>query len=171
MLTKLSIEDSGVWYKHVSRVQRALNSTFQRSINTSPYNLLIGTKMRCKEDIEVFELLKEEIAKQFESNREELRQKAKEQILAVQEENRKYFNKKRKPSHKYQVGDLVAIKRTQFGAGLKLKAKYLGPYQITKVHPNDRYDVEKADSATEGPNRTSSSADQMKRWPYGSTSE
>lgn len=171
MLTKLCIENAGVWYKHVGRVQQALNSNFQRSINTTPFNLLVGTRMRTKEDTELLQLLEEETAKQYEEARDDLRQKAKEQILAVQEENRKYFNRKRKESYKYKVGDLVAIKRTQFGAGLKLKAKYLGPYKITKVNANDRYDVEKVHSATEGPNRTSSSADYMKRWPNGYDTE
>lgn len=60
---------------------------------------------------------------------------------------------------------MVAIKRTQFGAGLKLRPKYLGPYRVTKVKRNDRYDVEKLDTHNEGPGRTSTSADQMKRWP------
>lgn len=167
MLTKLSIEEPGVWYKHVGRVQSALNSTFQRSINTTPFNLMIGTKMKCKEDIRVLELLQEETIKEYDDCREELRQKAKEQILAVQEENRRYFNRKRKESQKYKVGDLVAIKRTQFGSGLKLKAKYLGPYRITKLLLKDRYNMEKVNSSTEGPHHTSSSADQMKRWPNG----
>lgn len=171
MLTKLCIENAGVWYKHVSRVQRALNSTFQRSINTTPFKLLVGAKMRGKEDIEILRLLKEETASLYDSDREELRKKAKEQMLAVQEENRKYYNKKRKESQKYMVGDLVAIKRTQFGTGLKLKPKYLGPYKVTKVNVNDRYEVEKADSSAEGPNHTSSSADFMKRWPGGNDME
>lgn len=165
MLTKLCIETPGVWYKHVSRVQRALNGSFQRSINTTPYELLIGTKMRSKEDIEILTLLQEETAIQYYADREDLRQKAKEQIMNVQEENRKYFNRRRKQSNTYNLGDLVAIKRTQFGVGLKLRPRYLGPYKITKVHNNDRYDMEKVNSATEGPNRTSSAADHIKRWP------
>ncbi|KAL0861269.1 hypothetical protein ABMA27_008830 [Loxostege sticticalis] len=71
----------------------------------------------------------------------------------------------RKPSTQYKEGDLVAIKRTQFGTGMKLKPKYLGPHRVSKVKHNDRYDVEKLESATEGPNKTSSSVDQMKPWP------
>ncbi|GFS74274.1 hypothetical protein TNCV_3279681 [Trichonephila clavipes] len=33
--------------------------------------------------------------------------------------------------------------RTQFGNKLKLRIKYFGPYQVTKVKPRDRYDVAK----------------------------
>ncbi|CAG4958231.1 unnamed protein product [Colias eurytheme] len=127
ILTKLCMENSGLWYRHVSRVQRAINSTYQRSINCTPFDLLIKTRMRVKEDIKIQELLQEEyILQSFNEDREELRKQAKEQVFKVQEENSKYFNKNRKISLQYKVGDLVAIKRTQFGSGLKLKPKYLG---------------------------------------------
>ena len=42
---------------------------------------------------------------------------------------------------KYKVSDLVAIKRTQFGGGMKLTAKYLASYKVVKMKPNDTYDV------------------------------
>ncbi|GFU93008.1 tigger transposable element-derived protein 6 [Trichonephila clavipes] len=57
--------------------------------------------------------------------------------------NKKTYNKKRKKAPEYQVGDLVAVQRTQFGGGLKLRPKLFGPYQITEVKPRDRYTVEK----------------------------
>ncbi|GFW54713.1 PC4 domain-containing protein [Trichonephila clavipes] len=43
--------------------------------------------------------------------------------------------------------------RTQFGNKLKLRIKYFGPYQVTKVKPHDRYDVAKIGDH-EGPNVT-----------------
>lgn len=165
MLTKLCIEEESVWYKHVSRVQRAINCTYQRSINTTPFQLFTGTKMHCKEDVEILNLLQQETINQYNEDRENLRQKAKQQIQKIQEENKKGFNKKRKQSTRYEEDDLVAIKRTQFGPSLKLKPKFLGPYKVTKVKRNDRYDVEKLYPSTEGPSRTSTAADFMKRWP------
>jgi Integrase core domain len=60
-------------------------------------------------------------------------------------------------------GDLVAIRRTQFGSGLKLSPKFLGPYEVVKVQGNDRYEVQKC-GEHEGPAKTSSSADNMKRF-------
>lgn len=101
----------------------------------------------------------------FLQERDDLRLAAKESILKIQEENVRNYNRGRKESHKYKEGDLVAIKRTQFGVCLKLKPKYLGPYVVKKVKRNDRYDVEKLDPSSEGPGRTSSSADHMKPWP------
>ncbi|GFW83641.1 uncharacterized protein TNCV_2204901 [Trichonephila clavipes] len=62
-----------------------------------------------------------------------------------------------------QEGDLVAIQRTQFGAGLKLRPKFLGPYKVTKVNSKDRYEVEKV-GQHDGPNSTTTSADLMKHF-------
>lgn len=165
VLTKLSIEKPMQWYKLISRVQRAMNSTYQRSINTTPFELFLGTKMKRKEDLELYELLKQEERNGFIENRERLRINAKKQILDVQEENKRNFDKKRKPTNTYREGELVCIKRTQFGTGMKIKPKFLGPYRITKVKRNNRYDVEKADSQAEGPNKTTTSSDYMKAWP------
>lgn len=165
VLTKLCIADPTLWYKHVSRMQTALNSTYQRSIDTTPFELLVGTKMKTKEDIEIYNLLQQEQRINFMQEREDLKIKAKEQIRKVQEENCKTYNKRRKDSRKYIVGDIVAIKRTQFGTGLKLKPKYLGPYTVIKVKGYDRYEVRKLDPMTEGSRITYASADNMKPWP------
>lgn len=164
VLAKLCVECPDLWYKQVSRLQRAINSTYQRSINTSPFELMIGMKMKMKEDIEIYSLLQQENRDSFMEEREELRQRAKVQILKVQEENMKNYNKKRKESHKYKEGDMVAIRRTQYGTNMKLKALYLGPYTVTKVKGKDRYDVERV-GRVEGPRKTSSCADFMKPWP------
>ncbi|GFT05134.1 uncharacterized protein TNCV_531771 [Trichonephila clavipes] len=63
----------------------------------------------------------------------------------------------------FKEGDLVAIQRTQFGAGLKLRPKFLGPHKVTKMNPKDRYEVEKV-GQHEGPNSTTTSADLMKHF-------
>lgn len=86
-----------------------------------------------------------------------------EQILKIQRENKKTFDSKRKEAITYDIGDQVAIKRTQFGSGLKLKKKNFGPYQITKIKGNDRYEVNKI-GIHEGPHKTSSSAENMSPW-------
>lgn len=165
VLTKMCIEEPTHWYKHVSKVQRVINGTYQRSINTSPFNLLTGTKLKQKEDIKLIELLDEECRQHFMERRDNVRQAAKVQILKVQEENRRTYNRKRKEAQDYVVGDIVAIQRTQFGNTLKLKPKFLGPYQVVKKVGKGRYHVEKVDLNTEGPRKTSTGVDYMKMWP------
>ncbi|GFX52461.1 hypothetical protein TNCV_4324781 [Trichonephila clavipes] len=164
VLSKLSVDDPEKWYSHVPHLQEILNSTFQRSIKMTPFELLFGTKMKSCQDIEIVELLNDEITAQFQEQRDALRQDAKKQIYKVQDENRRTYNLRRRQAHKYQLRDLVAIKRTQFGPGLKLKQKYLGPYKVTKVEHNDTYDVEKCDFV-DGPSKTSTCAEFMKLWP------
>lgn len=165
VLTKASMDDPTKWYKYVSALQQALNSTYQRSIATTPFQLLFGVPMRRKEDIRLSEFLEDDFRNQFIDDREEEREQAKAQIYRVQEENRNNFNKKRKPANSYKVGDLVAVKRTQFVNGNKFATKFLGPYRIVKANNNERYDVMK-EGSQEGPKKTSTSAEYMKLWSF-----
>ncbi|GFT98944.1 uncharacterized protein TNCV_3793371 [Trichonephila clavipes] len=75
------------------------------------------------------DLLLEEMAKELLEQREFLRNDAKKNIETLQSENRKTYNRRRKKASLYKEGDLVAIQRTQFGAGLKLRPKFLRPLQ------------------------------------------
>ncbi|GFX49425.1 pro-Pol polyprotein [Trichonephila clavipes] len=144
ILSKLSIDDASKWYKFVPAVQRTLNSTISRSTQMTPFlQLLTGVKMRTKQDLEILKLLEEEIVEAFTENRRKIREEAKRNILKMQEENCRNFNKKRKKACQYEIGDIVAIQRTQFGTGLKLRPKFFGPYGVVKVKPKDRYDVRK----------------------------
>ncbi|GFX65258.1 hypothetical protein TNCV_4821491 [Trichonephila clavipes] len=163
VLTKLSLDDSTKWYKYVDRLQRILNSTISRSTKWTPFELLVGIKMRNKEDILIKDLLLEEMAKELLEQREFLRNDTKKNIETLQSENRKTYNRRRKKASLYKKGDLVAIQRTQFGAGLKLRPKFLGPYKVTKVNSKDRYEVEKV-GQHDGPNSTTTSAYLMKHF-------
>lgn len=168
VLTKAAMIEPDKWYKHVPYVQQALNSTYQRSIATTPFELMIGTPMKRKEDIEMVKLLEENFAIQFKEKRNELRDAAKEQIMKIQNENKRTFNRRRKTPNRFNVGQLIAIKRTQFVNGNKLAAKFLGPYRVTKVKRNDRYDVIK-EGNHEGPKITSTGVENMKRWCHNSS--
>ncbi|GFW86537.1 hypothetical protein TNCV_4333211 [Trichonephila clavipes] len=70
VLTKLSLDDSTKWYKYVDRLQRILNSTISRSTKWTPFELLVGIKMRNKENILIKDLLLEEMAKELLEQRE-----------------------------------------------------------------------------------------------------
>uniref|UniRef100_A0A1B0DPN9 Integrase catalytic domain-containing protein n=1 Tax=Phlebotomus papatasi TaxID=29031 RepID=A0A1B0DPN9_PHLPP len=133
MITKLAIEKPEEWYKHVPKVQKHLNQTYQRSIDCSPFELMIGVKMRDPADIHLTSILEEEFRNEFIESRDEMRRHAKQQILKVQAENKRTYDKRRKPPRKYHVGDLVAIEKTQFGTGQKVKPKFLGPYEVSSL--------------------------------------
>lgn len=163
MLTKTSGDEPEKWYKHVPALQRALNSTFQRSIGMTPFKLLTGVEMKQRNDVRMADGLEKEFMTQFLNEREEDQELAKAQIMRVQEENVKVFNRKRKQPNPYRKGELVAVKRTQFTNGNKFANKFLGPYRVTSVMPNDRYQVMK-EGHHEGPAKTSTAAEYMKPW-------
>lgn len=165
MLSKLTSDDPAKWYRQIVKVQRCLNGTYQRSIGMTPFELLTGIKMRDKSD-DILKLIEKENLVYFQDKRSELRDRAKQNIQKIQEENRKVYNRKRGEAIQYEIGDPVAIKRTQFVQGYKLHPKYLGPYQIIQKKRNDRYTVKKIGDG-EGPINTTSSADMMKPWSNG----
>ncbi|GFT92431.1 transposon Ty3-I Gag-Pol polyprotein [Trichonephila clavipes] len=68
VLSKLSVDDPEKWYSHVPHLPEILNSTFQRSIKMTPFELLFGTKMKSCQDIEIVELLNDEITVHFKNN-------------------------------------------------------------------------------------------------------
>lgn len=93
--------------------------------------------MCLKGDPHIKERIESELAAVFLSNRDETRLSAKQNILKIQQENRKCYNKKCKEPKRYNEDDLVAIQRTQLGPGLKLAQKYLDPYIITVCETTD----------------------------------
>ncbi|KZC07934.1 hypothetical protein WN55_10080 [Dufourea novaeangliae] len=119
--------------------------------------------MKVREDLDILSIIDEEIAQAFNEGRSELRELAKRNIEAIQLKNKKTYDKKCKKPTLYREGDLVVIKRTQFGTGLKLRKKYLGPYQVTRVKGNNRYEVVRVGEG-EGPKITSTAADYMKTY-------
>lgn len=163
VLTRLTIEDPLKWYRFVPKVQCVINSTVSRSTRRTPFELMFGVKMAMEDDVNLRQLLEEEITVAFEEDRQQLRAEAKRQIQEIQEENKKTYNLRRKKAPTYDLGELVAIQKTQFATGQKLFPKYLGPYEIVKVCGNDRYLVMKVGDH-EGPNQTSTATDYMKRW-------
>ncbi|GFW14379.1 transposon Ty3-G Gag-Pol polyprotein [Trichonephila clavipes] len=107
----MSEEDPTKWFKHIPSLQEVLNSTFQRSINTIPFELLFGTQINNKTDLRIQQLIDEQIQLEFNENRELLRKATKAQIIKVQNENKKSYNLRRKSPYLYGVKDLVDIKK------------------------------------------------------------
>jgi Integrase core domain. len=77
ILTKLTAPNPGDWYKCVDRTQQYINSSPTRSTGLSPFELLVGKKMRLKDDVSLREIVDNEIIYQLQEERDELREKAK----------------------------------------------------------------------------------------------
>ncbi|GBP43776.1 hypothetical protein EVAR_28952_1 [Eumeta japonica] len=110
-------------------VERYLNGTYQRSIGLTPFELTFGVNMRSKGD-KLIKIIEEEHIAKLSEERHEVREKVRESIKKMQEENKENYNKKRKEATSYEPGNLVAIKKTQFSQESKLNPKYLKPYEV-----------------------------------------
>lgn len=163
VLAKMSHPKHEEWFRYLDSAQKCLNTTLCRSVGASPFRILFGTHPRLRENHEVRQLLEKEWVAEFQNMRDEIRDQAKENIQKIQAENRRTYNKNRKRATIYSVNDMVAIRRTQQGPGLKLASKFLGPYKIIKKLRNDRYVVERIGDH-EGPLTTSTAADHLKLW-------
>ncbi|GFY54368.1 transposon Ty3-I Gag-Pol polyprotein [Trichonephila inaurata madagascariensis] len=80
VLSKCSADNPEKWYSYVFHLQEILNSTFQRSIKMTPFDLLFSTKMKSCQDIKITQLLNNEFTVQFQQQRDALHQDAKKQI-------------------------------------------------------------------------------------------
>ncbi|XP_015514359.2 uncharacterized protein LOC107220321 [Neodiprion lecontei] len=163
LISKLAAPKVGEWFRYLSLAQQYLNTSFHRSIGSSPFQVMFGVRPRLREDVSLREMVEKEFITSFEEERDEIRCQAKERVQKIQEENKNSYNKKRKKARTYKEGDLVAIKRTQQGPGLKFASKFLGPYEISRVLRHDRYLVRKV-GEHEGPQQTSTAADHVKPW-------
>ena len=170
LLTKLAAPRPEEWHKYLGRCQKCINTIPSRSTKTTPFRILFGVDARFRDDPRVVEGLECEWENSFQTNRDELRAEARQNILKIQQENRRSFNKGRAESRKYREGDMVAIRRTQQGPGLKFAARYLGPYEVTTVLRNDRYVVTKIGDH-EGPRQTSTAVDYIKPWVSGDSED
>uniref|UniRef100_A0A0E4C765 Integrase catalytic domain-containing protein n=1 Tax=Anopheles gambiae TaxID=7165 RepID=A0A0E4C765_ANOGA len=162
MLRKMGVNDPAKWYKHVANIQRWINSSPHQSIGVTPFEAMFGVPMRHEGDLRLGELMEEIRVAQHHDQREQTRAGVRVSIEKAQEEQRRSYDLRARSATTYREGDLVVIKRTQFGPGRKYAAEYLGPYKVTSVRPHDRYDVEKING--EGPKVTSTASSHMK--PY-----
>lgn len=77
-----------------------MNDSYQRSIATTPFELMIGVKMSRPENVKMKEIIEAEYLRTFNQEREDKRIRAKGQIHNIQEENKKSSNRKRRKARK-----------------------------------------------------------------------
>ena len=124
---------------------------------------MTGISMRTKEDPQLNQLVQGLSITELQQERDEMRDEARKNISKIQAENKKTFDSKKVPAINYKVGDLVAIKQTQHGVGMKLRPKFLGPYKIVSKLNHDRYEVVKVGKG-EVSMRSTTVAEYMKPW-------
>nr|XP_023024049.1 uncharacterized protein LOC111512178 [Leptinotarsa decemlineata] len=131
MSANLEEED---WDENISKIQLAINSTFNKTIQTTPSEVLVEFQLNLGNDRYVtlvhdpltIDVKSLDVAKRLEENRER---------------QNKIFNMRRKTVPVYKIGDLVLVKVTNFkndGNSKKLVEKYKGSFKIKQNLGNDR---------------------------------
>lgn len=113
-----------------------MNNTISESTGYTPHTLMFGFSKDRHGNLYQDDIIPE--------NREQIAENAKQTMDLQSKKMKKRFDKKRKESTKYNIGDLVlwrGAKKDPKDASRKTGVKYGGPYKISKVFENDRYEI------------------------------
>ena len=135
------------WHDILPGVMMAFRSTPAKSTLFSPYKMLFGREMTLPFDTSVSPSpnMSHDSQEYFKELLHQLKiteEIAKENIQQSQIEYKKYYDRTAKaPS--FAPGDLVLLKNEKVEQGLspKFTEKFIGPYYITLVGPNDTYKI------------------------------
>lgn len=158
------------WNRVLGDVQYVINNILHKSINTTPSKMLLGYDQRNKGDKELWQLIENltSVDANFEKERQDIRDSVQLANRAIQEYNKKQYDRKRKKITQYKEGDLVLIKVMQHkpGTNQKLQPKFKEPYQIKKLLSKNRFVVTNVPgyNLTQKPYNTILSADKIKPW-------
>ena len=143
------------WDTKLKLVEKDLNMTVNKSTGVSPFRALYGydPEFNCNILKNYVEDVKEITHQKYE-NPANIREGMKNSISKAQEKMKIYFDKKHEKPPKYDLGEIIFIKKqpTADGNPNKTKIKWYGPMVIAKVLPNDNYTV--MDLAGRKKNRT-----------------
>jgi transposase InsO family protein len=156
-------DDSDRWDTHVKTIQSALNTSFNKSINGTPVQALFGYQARPIAEAGLLNSL-QEVADRIDL--QELRGQIKDHISDDQRKQKERYDRSRREADRYEVGDLVLVSITSevaTGSSRKLLPKFKGPFRVTRVLFNDRYEVEDLRERRFN-QRTVVAVDKMKRW-------
>lgn len=131
-----SIEKESDWQKALPNVTWGMNNTINDSTGYTPHLLMFGYEKNRHADLgdNEFEIPVD------------AREKAKEKMDKQSKKMKKRFDTKRKVSHKYNKGDLILWAGANTNdKNISRKVGYYkfgGPYKISNVLGNDRYEIE-----------------------------
>ena len=145
MLTKVTRNRKTQWSKFIDTCVFAYNTSQQESTKYSPFELMFGRKATLPIDIDVERndpdelvdssaLLSTSALSSLTAHRQQLLEKAKENILKAQERQKNDYDRRRANPKVYTVGSKVLKKDflRKKRKGGKMDAKYIGPYVITR---------------------------------------
>lgn len=155
------------WDQELRRIQWGLNNTLNKGIGKTPSEALFGRTLNHAHENMFSDLFLE--SRDPNQSIEEIRSEITEHIEKDQVSQKQRFDKNRKSPTIYKIGDLVKINKqvpSNEGQSRKLLPKFSGPYKITKILDNDRYEVSTIPGTELGKRKYSNiwAVDQIKPW-------
>lgn len=130
------------WDLAIPKVQWSLNNTLNKGTGKTPSEALFGVALTGSCD----GLTNSLVSDANKTNEiSQVRESVQNHILIDQQKQKIRFDKTRKEAKSYKIGDLVRVERdinSAPGESRKLVKKISGPYRVTKVLSNDRYEVQ-----------------------------
>ena len=160
-------DDDRNWDQTIRAVQWAINSLQSSTTGVAPSSLLFTYTPRDILQNEVILAIHDEM-KVDERNLEALKEKVVRNIEKRQRYQKRCFDARRRQAEIYNIGDFVLVENdlTALGSSKKLMPRYKGPYMVTAVLGNDRYEIQDVPGAPRKQRaaKTVFAADRMKRW-------
>lgn len=141
MIRIVASHQEGRWSETLWRLQLTLNITKQKTTQTSPLNLMIGTDATTP----VIRSLVRDVALEGsqpnrEARRELRRNRAFELLRNNQSRQDEYVNRNRRPPLVFNINDLVFVIKFSQSTG-KLDPGMRGPYKVIRALPSGRYEL------------------------------
>jgi len=165
MIAKMTT-DISKWNRVLQSIEYVVNNTTCRSTNSIPSMILFGIHQNNGSDDNIREAL--ETILETKRDLPAIRQQASIAIEALQKENERTYNKKRKAPNLYKEGEYVMIRNIDNTPGVNEKfiPKCKGPYIIKKILDHDRYIVTDIEGfqLSQTPYTGTISVDQLRRF-------
>lgn len=137
-------KDEKTWDERIRDIQIGLNTTIHKTTQKSPSELLFGFNINHRTQGILSTVINDTLNVVTTDELDSVREEVTKRIEIQQQKDSERYNKHRKQSKKYSVGDLVRVERQvpHDGRSQKLVVRYQGPYRIIKVLEHDRFVVE-----------------------------
>jgi hypothetical protein len=151
------------WDQYVKLLQQGMNSTIHKTIKAVPSEVFLGYRIRTDSD---------SLAPESEDSLidvTKLRETADSNIKSNARYQKGRFDRSRSKARSYDVGDLVMItiqSHSNDGKSRKLLPVFKGPFQVSKVMGNDRYEVTEVKGSERSNKKYTgvTAAENMKYW-------
>lgn len=160
-------QDERDWDTKLGRLQLSLNNTRNKTTGKTPSEIVFGLRSINQTEGPILNTLAENKGENPLSNIEVIRETAIANTKKKQSYMKTKFDQKRAPTVFFSEGELVMIPNHHFpadGKSKKLHQKFRGPFKITAVLENDRYEVSSIDGYSKRKYKSIFPADHLKRW-------